>query len=180
MVLLAVIGLAITVLTRASGRHAEVPPTPLQAAPALPVAPTPERDPVPALQASKPHEPALDPRGDGDDSGAFSVRVDLDAPEIRGHLSTEAVHRVLRRHSNEVRYCYERELRGSPELAGDVRIRAIVSPTGLVQTAMVQSTSLHNTSVERCILQAVQRWPFPAPEGGGIVIFNQRFVLSRD
>ncbi|MBX3252477.1 MAG: hypothetical protein KF901_35210 [Myxococcales bacterium] len=45
---------------------------------------------------------------------------------------------------------------------------------------MVQSTSLHNTSVERCILQAVQRWPFPAPEGGGIVIFNQRFVLSRD
>ncbi len=98
--------------------------------------------------------------------------------EVRGSLSKEVIRRVIRRHINEVKFCYEQELNARPDLAGRVTVRFIISPTGSVQTAMTQATTLNNARVEGCISQAVQRWTFPAPDGGGIVIVNYPFVLQ--
>ena len=85
---------------------------------------------------------------------------------------------MIRRHINEVKFCYEQELNARPDLEGRVTVRFIISPTGAVQTAMVQATTLGNRRVEGCITQAVQRWTFPAPDGGGIVIVNYPFMLQ--
>ncbi|MBX3245695.1 MAG: AgmX/PglI C-terminal domain-containing protein [Myxococcales bacterium] len=98
--------------------------------------------------------------------------------EVRGSLSREVIQRVIRRHINEVKFCYEQELNSRPDLEGRVTVRFIISPTGSVQTAMVQATTLGNQRVESCISQAVQRWTFPAPDGGGIVIVNYPFMLQ--
>jgi hypothetical protein len=35
-----------------------------------------------------------------------------------------------------------------------------------------------NARVENCIVQAVRRWEFPKPLGGGIVIVSYPFVLT--
>lgn len=99
-------------------------------------------------------------------------------PDVRGSLSAGVVRRVARAHNNEVRSCYAQELSQQPALAGNVAVKFIVSPTGAVQMSAVASSSLGNARVEQCIAQAVRRWSFPKPEGGGIVVVTHPFVLS--
>ncbi len=94
-----------------------------------------------------------------------------------GSLSREAIRSVVRRHINEVRYCYEQQLQRRPELAGRVVVSFIISSTGTVQSAFVSESTLSNASAEGCIAQAVRRWTFPAPTGG-IVTVNYPFELS--
>jgi MYXO-CTERM domain-containing protein len=90
----------------------------------------------------------------------------------------DVVTRVVRRHLNEVRFCYEQELAQRPDLAGRVETSFIVSATGSVQTASVASTTLNNPRVESCTIAAIRRWTFPAPEGGGVMGVQISFALS--
>jgi|GEM_PF-6650760 len=98
--------------------------------------------------------------------------------DVRGSLPREVIQRVIRMHLNEVRFCYERELANQPNLAGRVNVRFVISPTGAVQTASVASSTLSSAPVETCVSGAVQRWTFPAPDGGGIVIVDYPFVFN--
>jgi hypothetical protein len=43
---------------------------------------------------------------------------------------------------------------------------------------MVADSSLRNEAVESCIVRAVRRWTFPAPDGGGVVVVNYPFLLD--
>ena len=100
------------------------------------------------------------------------------AADVRGSLSKEVIRRVIRRHINEVRFCYEQELNQRPDLEGRVTVKFIISPTGSVQTSMVSNSTLKNGRVEKCVAGAVRRWTFPAPDGGGVVIVNYPFMLT--
>lgn len=100
--------------------------------------------------------------------------------DVRGSLSREVIRRVIRRHINEVRFCYEQELNQRPDLEGRVQVAFIISPTGAVQSAAIGASTLSNSRVEGCIAEAVRRWTFPAPDGGGVVGVNYPFVLSSD
>ena len=125
-----------------------------------------------------------DGQGYGRGAGGFRgrsaavPRIRAGHADVRGSLSKEVIRRVIRRHINEVKFCYEQELNSRPDLEGRVTVRFIISPTGAVQTAMTQATTLGNARVEGCITQAVRRWTFPAPDGGGIVIVNYPFMLQ--
>jgi FHA domain len=98
--------------------------------------------------------------------------------DVRGSLSKEVIRRVIQRHINEVRFCYEQELNSRPDLSGRVQVKFIISPSGAVQAANVESSTLNAARAEGCIAQAVRRWTFPAPDGGGIVIVSYPFVLE--
>jgi hypothetical protein len=100
-------------------------------------------------------------------------------PQIRGALSKEAIRRVVHRHLNEVRYCYEEGLRARPDLQGRVGVRFVVAPDGAVKIAARASSDLGDARVEQCIVDAVRRWTFPAPDGGGLVIVTYPFSLQR-
>ncbi len=123
--------------------------------------------------------------GYGSGAGGFHGR-DAKVPRIRsgqadvhGSLSKEVIRRIIGRHINEIRFCYEQELNTRPDLQGRVSIKFIISPTGAVQTAAVDNSDLGNAKVEQCMAQAVRRWTFPAPEGGGIVVVSYPFVLAQ-
>ncbi|HJL04437.1 MAG TPA: TonB family protein [Polyangiaceae bacterium LLY-WYZ-15_(1-7)] len=94
-----------------------------------------------------------------------------------GGLSREVIRRTVRRHHNEVKFCYEQSLRARPDLEGRVTTRFIISQTGAVTVATVQSSTLGHSDTEACITQAVRRWAFPAPDGGGIVSVTYPFML---
>jgi TonB family protein len=128
-------------------------------------------------------------RGDGEGGygrgvGGFRGRsagvpqVRSGGAEVRGSLSKEVIRRVVRRHINEVKFCYEQQLNARPDLSGRVTTRFVISPTGSVQSAMVANSSLRNEAVESCIVRAVRRWTFPAPDGGGVVVVNYPFLLD--
>lgn len=97
--------------------------------------------------------------------------------QVRGALDKEIIRRIIRRHINEVKYCYQKELMGNAKLSGRVMVQFMITGTGQVGTSKVQSSTVNNRKVEMCIAQAVRRWLFPKPKGGGIVIVSYPFVL---
>lgn len=112
-----------------------------------------------------------------DGGGVPTIRINQG--QVQGSLSREAIRRVVRQHLPEVKACYEQGLVGQPDLEGRVAVRFIISPSGAVQSALVQDTSLHHGKVESCVTGAVQRWGFPTPENGGIVVVSYPFQFTR-
>lgn len=100
------------------------------------------------------------------------------AGTVQGSLSKEVIRRIIHRHINEVRHCYEAQLASRPDLKGRVEIQFLISGTGAVQTAAVGSSTLGNLKVENCIANSVRRWTFPQPQGGGVVIVSYPFQLT--
>ncbi|MGB0678776.1 MAG: TonB family protein [Polyangiales bacterium] len=93
-------------------------------------------------------------------------------------LPAEVIRRVVRLHRNEVRACYTQGLQSRPDLAGRVSIAFTVSPSGAVQSSVVQQSSLGDRRVEACVAQAVRRWSFPQPRDGGVVAVRYPFVFQ--
>jgi TonB family protein len=100
------------------------------------------------------------------------------AASVRGALDKEIVRRIIRRHINEVKYCYEQELVRRPTLGGRITVQFTIAPTGQVLASVLQSSTMANVRVESCTLQAVRRWAFPQPVGGGLVTVSYPFVLT--
>jgi hypothetical protein len=98
--------------------------------------------------------------------------------QVRGSLDKEIIRRIIRRHLNEVKFCYEKELMHKPDLYGRVMIQFTISGLGAVVASVVQNSTMNNPGVEQCIAGAVRRWEFPKPQGGGIVIVSYPFVLK--
>jgi metallo-beta-lactamase class B len=96
----------------------------------------------------------------------------------RGSLDKEIIRRIIRRHINEVRSCYERELTAKPELAGRILVQFTIAASGQVVASVLQSSTMDNARVESCTVQAVRRWEFPKPVGGGTVNVVYPFVLT--
>jgi TonB family protein len=105
-------------------------------------------------------------------------RITQGTATVRGSLSKEVISRYIRRHINQIRYCYEQQLVRNPNLAGRVSIRFVISPSGSVSTAAVAGSTLGNPSAEQCVARAIQRIAFPQPQGGGVVIVTYPFLFQ--
>jgi len=99
-------------------------------------------------------------------------------PGVRGALDKEIIRRIVRRHINEVKFCYEQELTKRPALAGRIVVQFMIARTGQVLSSVLQSSSMANARVENCTVQAVRRWQFPEPQGGGLVTVSYPFSLT--
>jgi hypothetical protein len=94
---------------------------------------------------------------------------------VRGALDKEIIRRIIHRHTNEVKYCYDQELVKNPALSGRLSIQFVIAATGQVTSSVSQSSTLNNARVENCVVQAFRRWEFPKPSGGGMVIVSYPF-----
>jgi TonB family protein len=97
---------------------------------------------------------------------------------VIGGLSRDVIDRIIRRHYNEVKYCYEKELTKDRNLYGKVTVVFVIDGTGKVSDALVQQSTMGNEAVEGCIVSHVRRWAFPAPEGGGTVQVTYPYVFK--
>jgi TonB family protein len=97
---------------------------------------------------------------------------------VRGSLDKEIIRRIIRRHINEVKYCYEQELTKKASLGGRIMVQFTIAASGQVIASVLQNSTMGNARVENCTVQAVRRWEFPKPLGGGIVIVSYPFVLT--
>jgi TonB family protein len=97
---------------------------------------------------------------------------------VRGSLDKEIIRRIVRRNINQVRFCYQEALTRHPSLEGRLVTQFTIAPTGRVLAAMIESSTLKELSVEACVVNAVKRLEFPAPEGGGLVMVSYPFTFS--
>jgi TonB family protein len=98
--------------------------------------------------------------------------------KVSGSLDKEIIRRIIRRHINEVKWCYEQELAHQPGLAGRIMVQYTIAATGQVVDSVLQSSTMANERLERCTVESVRRWQFPMPLGGGSVIVSYPFVFS--
>lgn len=97
---------------------------------------------------------------------------------VVGGLSREVINRVIQRHYNEIKYCYEKELSKDPGLYGKVTVLFMIEGSGRVGDAQVQQTTMSSEPVESCMLNHVKRWVFPQPQGGGTVQVTYPYVFK--
>jgi TonB family protein len=60
-------------------------------------------------------------------------------------------------------------------LGGRVSVQFLIAGTGQVINSFIQSTTMNSVRVEKCVVDAVNRWEFPKPTGGGIAIVSYPF-----
>jgi hypothetical protein len=112
-----------------------------------------------------------------DDPPRF-VSEDASGRPIRGALDRDVIRQVVRNNIDEVRDCYNIELRKDPKLEGRVAINFVISGSGQVSSAVVQEDNLSDPEVGRCIAAKAASWVFPKPKGGGNVIVTYPFNLT--
>jgi TonB family protein len=94
-----------------------------------------------------------------------------------GQMDREIIRRVIRNHSKEVKFCYEKALLGNKDLEGRVQVKFLIGPTGKVGSALIEASTLRSGSTEQCVAEAVRRWEFPKPPNG-IVTVTYPFVFK--
>ncbi len=113
----------------------------------------------------------------GRSSGAPVVNPGI--PTIHGIMAPLTILRIIRRHINELRFCYESELTRKPTLQGRVVLQFTIAMTGAVSISFVESSTMASPPTEQCMANAVRRWEFPKPSLG-IVSVSIPFVLKSD
>jgi TonB family protein len=101
--------------------------------------------------------------------GKDTTRVIPGKTTVVGGLDKDVIMKVIKRHQNEIKFCYEQELQKNPSLGGKVAVAWTIDPSGAVSDANVSESSIGNANVESCIMQRIRRWKFPEPTGGGVV-----------
>ena len=110
--------------------------------------------------------------------GKDTTRVVPGKTTVVGGLDRDVIMKVVKRHQNEIKYCYEQEAQKNPSLAGKVAVAWTIDPAGGVAEANVGESSISNANVESCIVQRIRRWKFPEPAGGGVVNVTFPWVFS--
>jgi len=124
--------------------------------------------------------------GFGPGGGGALARHVARAPEVIPGTATvpqsldkEIVRRVIRRHLQEVRFCYERELGRRPDLYGRVVARFVIAPSGDVLASNIESSTMAAPAVEGCVADAIRRWQFPPSPSHAAAVVTYPFVLKR-
>ncbi len=90
------------------------------------------------------------------------IHVAMLEPTVEGQgLSRLLIDRVVRRHLNEVRFCYEQTLMTHPAAEGRIAVQFIVNANGEVSVSSLSEASNGTARAGSCIAQAVRRWAFP-------------------
>jgi len=110
--------------------------------------------------------------------GKGVTRIDPGRTIVQGSLSKDVIAAIVRRHENEIKYCYEGELNKHPDLYGKVSVAWTIDGTGDVSEANVNETTMNNSSVENCMATKIRRWKFPEPKGGGQVFVTYPWVFK--
>ncbi len=105
-------------------------------------------------------------------------RVRAAHPKVTGALDVNVVRRVIRRHHNEIRYLYEKQLKSNPNLKGRLVLELVIEEGKVVAAKVVEST-LKSAAIEEGIVKVAKRWRFPKVKGGGKVVVRYPFVFSR-
>ena len=82
----------------------------------------------------------------------------------RGALSRAQIRRVILRQKGAYQHCYEQELQRHRGLKGKVELYININGQGKVSLARVDSSSINNARVERCILRRIRLLKFPVAE----------------
>ena len=91
-------------------------------------------------------------------------------PEV-GRLAPEVIQRTTMRDVPlSVKRCYEPGLARNQNLEGRVSVRFVIELDGSVRDARLDSATLPDAEVARCIVDSFKKLHFPDPDGGTVTV----------
>jgi hypothetical protein len=112
--------------------------------------------------------------GHGIGSRAVAPTISLGQITAQGDLDKAIVRRYIKRNLQRVLYCYEKQVRTTPAIAGTVETKFSIDGAGKVTSAT--SSGVH-AAVASCITDVIQSVEFPKPKGGDVVQVSCPFVF---
>lgn len=119
--------------------------------------------------------------------GSSSGKVDLVAkkrvePQIKfaaedmetegSSVDKESISKAIRQRIKSVQTCYEKELKRNPSLKGKIAVRFVITTTGRVSEATIDSNTMGDDAVAQCLINTIKRWTFNVkPEEDSPVVF---------
>src|SRR5262249_52330171 len=106
------------------------------------------------------------------------------AATASGNFDKDQVRAVVRRHIDEIRFCYEQSLVDKPELGGRFIVRmTVLTENGAERVSEAEIVPaddgyLDSPTMQSCVLAAVSRWKFPASDDGEPVVIDYPFVFK--
>ncbi len=112
--------------------------------------------------------------------GKGNVSIDAGGADAgwEGTIDREAVRRVIRSILNQIKSCYERQLRVNSSLEGKVVIQFEIMEQGRVRSAKTKSSNLNDGTVESCVAARIKEARFPEPPPGTIAVVDYPFVFG--
>jgi hypothetical protein len=107
--------------------------------------------------------PLLDLRDAEDDSNEL---------ERRGSLPPAQIKQVIRDSLRALKKCYEYGLLRNPKLEGRVSVRFVIELDGSVHDSTLDSSTLPDDEVARCVVNHMTTLRFPEPDGGTVTVVN--------
>lgn len=109
--------------------------------------------------------------------GISAIAVSNSDMVLEGGVSKYAINATIAKYLNQVRRCYEAELKNHPDLQGLVEMSFEINATGKLNYSKVNKTTLNSPPVESCISSKMMDWQFPQPKGGVNVPVKYPFML---
>ena len=83
-----------------------------------------------------------------------------------GELDAAMIKEIVGAHKAEVTFCYEKQLREKPKLAGRVSPTFTIGSTGEVTEVHFTENTVADSEVGKCISDKIKKWEFPRPPDG--------------
>ena len=113
----------------------------------------------------------------GQGSGQLEIGIHYQEASVDEGLTKEEVAKVIHRHLNEIRYCYESAIHQDPSLSGKVLVDFMIGSKGSVSTAQAAENTMKDQQVSHCLIGKLRSWRFPAPRGGVQVAVTYPFLF---
>jgi hypothetical protein len=103
--------------------------------------------------------------------------VSIGEPTIGGpgELDKAVIRRFIKRYTQKLQYCYEKELLAKPSLAGTVTADFTITPNGTVNPSKASGVDPY---VAMCISDAIKAIEFPKPKKDGEVTVKYPFTFQ--
>lgn len=105
-------------------------------------------------------------------------KVRLPKVVVEGGLSEDVVRRILRRHINEARHCYDQALKEESNAAGQLRASIFVDESGKPQVTSIDHESDGTRLLDRCMQRMALRLWFPERSVETMITVDFRFYTE--
>jgi outer membrane biosynthesis protein TonB len=106
-------------------------------------------------------------------------KVDTGAADIASSPEDQnAVKTTMKRYTGRVKACYERELKGNPDLKGKVSVSFDIDTAGAVSGVAVVENSTGSAELADCIQKEIGRIRFNPPPTADVSVAGYPFILS--
>ncbi len=128
--------------------------------------------------------------GVGAAKGGKGDAVEKKQTEIKGAVSSgkadissspedqQSIAQTMKRYTGRIKQCYERELKGDPDLKGKVTVSFDIGSDGNVSGVGIEENSTGNAELANCIKREVGRIRFVPPPADDVEVAGYPFILA--